>query len=180
MPLNAANCTPCDEQFCNDLHRIAQHLLEKSYEALSSCFLNGCDGQVVAYVTSGQGDDGVMDQLTVSMLSINPSLLTTAVGPGLYRALFEVRLHESGWPTARNEGGVIIPPQPEEQANAIGQLMAHGEALHRRLAYLKATKTITPAGMFCLQCTIGEMTPVFPQGGVAGWVVLITLDLPWH
>ena len=182
MPLQSDACTPIAEQRCSVLWQIADYLLCKTYEAVGSCFAGACcDGQISAYVTTGQGDDGIVDQLTVSLLQIDPSVLTASIGPGLYRATFLVRLHESGWPTARVDGDTVIPPAPEEQARAIQQLMAHGEAMHRRLTHLRASGQILPPGMNPprLNSAIGQLAPVFPQGGVAGWTILVTIDLPW-
>lgn len=178
--LQSSLCRPIVEQGCSTLDEIANHLLCKAYEALNSCFVGGsCEGEVAAYVTSGQGDDGVTDKLTVAVLQMTPSVLTVETGPGMYRALFEVRLHESGWPTVRNENGTIIPPPPEEQALASSQLLAHGEAIHRRLTHLRATKKIAPPTLPMLNSLVGDMVPVFPQGGVAGWTVNVTIQLPW-
>lgn len=179
MPLQADSCLPVDDQSCNWLARISQHLLEQTYSAISGCFNGGCEGEVTAYITTGQGDDGVMDALTVALLAIDPSALTISKGPSLWRATFDVRLRESGWPVVRVADGVIVPPPPEEQAMAVSQLLAHGEAIHRRLSSLKASSSLTPPGMTCSQATIGSLTPIFPQGGVAGWTVLVTIDLPW-
>lgn len=179
MPLLVDTCTPITEQYCSELWRISDHLLCKVFEAVNTCFIPGCDPQLVAFVTTGQGDDGIKDKLTVSLLQIDPSTLTTAVGPGLYRATWIVRLHESGWPIVRTSGDTITPPPPEEQEMAIQQLMAHGEAMHRRLAHMRANKMMTPSGMRCLNSMLGQMTPVFPSGGVAGWEIQVTIDVSW-
>ncbi len=93
MPLLADTCTPIADQVCSSLWKISDHLLCKVAEAVDSCFLPGCDTGVISFVTTGQGDDGIKDKLTVSLLQIDPSVLTTAVGPGLYRATWIVRLH---------------------------------------------------------------------------------------
>lgn len=179
MPLLADTCTPIAEQNCSALWLISNHLLCSVFEAVGSCFIPGCDTGVAAFVTTGQGDDGVIDKLTVSLLQIDPSVLTTSVGPGLYRATWIVRLHESGWPVAGVDGDRIIPPPPAEQERAVQQLLAHGEAIHRRLAHLRASKQMTPSGMNCLNSLVGQLTPVFPAGGVAGWEIQVTIDLPW-
>lgn len=177
MPLLASSCIPVDDQACNTLNQIAQHLLERTYAALSTCFSGGCEGEIVAYVTSGQGDDGIMDALTVALLQIDPSPLTGPTGSSLWRATFMVLLRESGWPIVRVSEGVPTPPPPEEQAQAIQQLFAHGEAIHRQLSFLKSRNQLSPTP--CRQATIGSLLAVFPQGGVAGWSIPVTIDLPW-
>ena len=85
------------------------------FDALKACCETGCAGLSV-YVAMGPGDDGIKDALTV-----NPTLVTASAGtrpgaPGLYRASFDVRLRESGWPTAYVDGTVIQLPEPALQA----------------------------------------------------------------
>lgn len=180
MPLVASNCTPIDDQRCNSLSTISQHLLEKTYEAISTCFDGGCGAAITAYITTGNGDDGVVDALTVALLGIDPSPLTTNQGPSRWIATFEVRLRESGWPIVRIEGGVAVPPPPAEQAQAAAQLLSHGEAIHRRLSALKSKGQLGGENYVCGAGAVGTLLPVIPQGGVAGWSILVTIDLPWH
>lgn len=177
MPLLASSCTPIEDQTCNVLTQVAQYLLEKTYDALSSCFTGGCEGDVIAYITTGQADDGIMDALTVTLLQIDPSPQTVSVGSSLWRATFLVVLRESGWPIVRVSEGVPTPPPPAEQAQAVQQLLAHGEAIHRRLSYLKSTRALSP--LRCSLASMGGLLAIFPQGGVAGWSISVTVDLPW-
>lgn len=179
MPLLSDACTPIDEQQCSVLWQISNHLLCKVDEALSTCFMPGCDRGIVAFVTTGQGDDGITDKLTVNFLQADPSVNTTYTGPGLYRATWIVRLHESGWPVVRAGEHSISAPPAEEQERAVQQLLAHGEAMHKRLTHMQASKQMTPPGQRCLSSLVGQMTPVFPSGGVAGWEIQVTIDLPW-
>jgi hypothetical protein len=166
---------PC----CTDLYSIAAHLLAAVYDALKACCTEGCD-ELAAYVTLGNGDDGVKDALTVQFTTVAASPNTRAGGFGLYRATFQVILRESGWPTARVEDDSIILPQPSEQAAAAQYIYARGEAIHRKLTYMQASRTLVPTGTVCVAATVGTMNPLNPLGGVVGWSVPVTTDLPWN
>jgi hypothetical protein len=162
------------------LHDIAAHLLSETYQAIMQCYPSSCCEPIAAYVSAGDGDDGVKDALTVAVTGVAPSPNTVPGQFGLYKAGFNVRLRESGWPTARQEGDVLVLPTPAEQSAAARHVFAMGEAMHRRLAFLNANRSMTPPGTRCSNATLGPLTPLRPQGGVIGWLVQVTVDLPWN
>jgi hypothetical protein len=163
------------------LHDIAAHLLAEVYDAVSGCYPGpDCCEPLAAYVTLGNGDDGITDSLTVSFGSIASSPNTRPGGLSLWKATFNVRLSESGWPTARVEGEAITLPTPSEQATAARHVLSMGEAIHRRLSMLQSQRGLTPPGVRCSNASVGVMTPVPPQGGVVGWLVPVVIDLPWN
>lgn len=169
--------TPC----CLELHSIANHLLVETYDAVMACYPGvECCPPLSAYVTLGEGDDGIVDSLTVSIRSIASSVNTRPGQLGLWRATFAIRLSESGWPTARREGTAILMPEPEAQAVAIRHVLSMGEAIHKRLSNLQTRRGLVPDGIRCSNASLGGMTPVGPRGGVAGWLVPVTVDLPWN
>jgi hypothetical protein len=172
---------PCEisDPCCTDLYDIAAHLLASVYDALMACQPECCDN-IAAYVTLGNGDDAITDALTVQFTTVNASPNSIAGSFSLFRAQFTVILRESGWPTARVDGETIVMPQPSEQANAAKYIYARGEAMHRRLSYLQSSKGLVPPGTTCVTGTVGSMTPLNPLGGVAGWIVPVTVDLPWN
>lgn len=178
MPIPAGLCDESAEPCCLSLSDIANHLLLSVFDALKACCETGCEGLSV-YVAMGPGDDGIKDALTV-----NPTLVTASAGtrpgaPGLYRASFDVRLRESGWPTAYVDGTVIQLPEPALQAAASRYILGRGEAMHRKLASMASSRGLTPPGVRCANGSIGPLTPITPQGGVVGWLVTVTVDLPW-
>lgn len=168
------------ELCCTDLADIAAHLLSEVYDALLECRTPECNEEVVAYVTMGNGDDGIVDSLTVAVLSASPSGANRPGTFGLHRAEFDVRLRESGWPTASVEGSVITMPDPAVQASAARYMLSRGEAMHRKLAAMTTSRGLVPAGIRCSNGTLGRLTPLNPQGGVAGWSISVTVDLPWN
>lgn len=174
--------TPCDspEVCCTDLADIAYHLLTETFDALSDCQEPGCDSAIASYITMGLGDDGIVDSLTVAMFSAAGSPSNRPGTFGLYRAEFDVRLRESGWPTAAVEGGVITLPDPAVQASAARYMLSRGEAMHRKLAALASRRQLAPASVRCTNGTVGRLTPLTPQGGVVGWAISVSLDLPWN
>lgn len=166
---------PC----CTSLYDIATYLLAAVFDALKACCSEGCD-DFPAYVTLGNGDDGVQDALTVQFSTVNASPNTRAGGFGLYRAAFQIILRESGWPMARVENETIVLPQPSEQAAAAAYMYARGEAIHRKLTFMQSSRTLVPTGTACTSATVGTMNPLNPLGGVAGWTVPVVVDLPWN
>lgn len=174
----------CDEGFdvcCSTLYDIANYLLSEVYDALAGCYPPApCVDPLRAYVTVSGGDDGQVDVLSVSIGTVAPSASTLPGKFGLFRATFEVRLKESGWPTVYADGETIMLPDPVEQAAAARHLYSHGEAIHRRLAYLHFNKMLVPSNIRCTNATLGQMSPLTPQGGVVGWVVPVVVDLPWN
>lgn len=175
--------SPCatEDQCCISLYSIAAHLLAEVFDAVTECAptAEGCP-PLAAYVTLGNGDDGITDSLTVSAGSITPSPNTVPGGLGLHRALFNIRLVESGWPTARQEGQTLIFPPADEQARAAQHVYSMGEAIHRRLSFLMSKRALTPPEVRCSNATVGQMNPIPPLGGTAGWTVPVTVDLPWN
>jgi hypothetical protein len=175
--------SPCDtsEQCCVSLHDIAAHLLSEVYDAVLGCYPGpDCCEPLAAYVTTGSGDDGITDSLTVAVGQISASQNTKPGGLGLWKGAFTVRLVESGWPVGHVEGNTIVMPPPDEQARAARHVLSMGEAIHRRLAALQTQRGLTPPGVRCSNAVVGTMIALPPQGGVVGWVVQVTVDLPWN
>lgn len=179
MPIPSAPCGEDVEPCCVSLSDIANHLLAAVFDALAECEQPDCNAPVLAYVTIGGGTDGALDALTVSPLGVSavgdqkPSL------PSLMRAEFDVRLRESGWPIAVAEGDAIVFPDPQAQAVAARYVLSRGEAMHRRLVYLLNHRKIVPTGMSYGSSTVGRLTPLAPLGGVVGWSISVTIDIPW-
>ena len=172
-------CADLPEPCCVNLSDIANHLLNETWNALDECGEDACK-DILAYVTMGAGDDGVVDALTVSFLSTSPTGSLLPGVPNLYRASFNVRLVESGWPMAFAQDGVIVLPDPAAQAAAARYMLGRGEAIHRRLAYLSSSRGLTPSSVRCSNGTVGALSPLAPLGGVVGWIMQVTLDLPWN
>lgn len=177
-------CVEPPEVCCVDLYAIASHILTASYDALLPCF-DGleCD-PLAAYVTIGAGDDGVADALTVEIDTTAPSAGSTVGGRTLplplMRAGFTVRLRESGWPTARIDGGKVVAPPPADQNEAARQFVAHGEKLYRNLLNMHSRRQLIPESVpGCGAPLIGALTPMPPRGGVVGWFVSIVVDVPF-
>lgn len=173
-------CEPADA-CCVSLYDIASHLLAEVYDALITCYPSpdAC-APLAAYVTLGLGDDGIVDALTVASQGIVAAPSNRPGSVSLWRAHFAVILRESGWPTAKVEGEQIVFPAPDLQAAAATHVYSMGEAMHRKLVYLYNTKSLAPADVVCVNGTLGQMIPLAPRGGVVGWQVPVTVDLPWN
>jgi len=179
------DCVVSEEVCCTNLYDIAQHILSGLYEGMLECFQpTQCDpGGLLAYVTMGDGDDLVLDALTVALTSVDPSFNTVArneTSPfGLYRATFTIRLLESGWPMAYEENGEIFVPDPVAQNAMARHAYAHGERMYRRLTYMASHGECVPAGMSCSKVEVSALRAMNPQGGSIGWETTLVLALPW-
>lgn len=182
VPLLTSDCLTEEPACCDSLFAFADNLRTNAMDALSQCFVDGrCGALFSSYVSMGFGDDGVADSLIVAVNQMNPSPGTQPVGLSLWQMTFDVRLRESGYPVVQSDGGgrTVAMPDPGLQHQATRQLMAHGEAIHKRLSNMKALGQLAPQGYVCAQGTIGQMLPLIPQGGVAGWTILVTINMPW-
>lgn len=160
---------------------MANHLLTEVYDALVECYPNpDICAPLAAYVTLGQGNDGIPDALTVSATTFNTSAASRPGSFGLWRVDFAVILRESGWPIAHVEGDAIVLPSPTLQAAASAHVYAMGEAMHRKLSQMYIGRSLAPAGAACTNASLGAMFPLPPQGGVVGWQASVTADLPWN
>lgn len=179
------DCVISEQVCCTSLYDIAQHILSGLYEGLLDCFQQTpCNpGGLLAYVTMGEGDDLVLDAVTVALTSIEPSYNTVArndTSPfGLYRATFTVRLLESGWPMAFEENGEIFVPDPVIQNAVARHAFGHGERMYRRLTYMASHGECVPTGVACSKVEVTSLRPLNPSGGTVGWETTLVLALPW-
>lgn len=178
------DCTESPDVCCIDLFAIANHILSNVYDSLLPCFANVECEPLSAYVTLGNGDDGVTDALSIAIVNVAPSQGSQPGGAllqlPLTRAQFNLRLLESGWPTASVEGGVITAPNPVIQNEAARQAYAHGEQMYRKLIHMNATRQMIPAEVRgCGNVGVSPLTPINPRGGTVGWLVAITVDVPF-
>lgn len=179
MPLLVDACADPQAGCCGDLFAFADYLRCQAAGALDQFFEGGCDSQITSYVSMGPGDDGIPDTLTVSTDTMLPSVGTQSVGFSAWNMTFEIRLRESGYPMLQRSGDVLEMPNPELQHKATAQLFAHGEAIHKRISALKEKRQLAPEGFRCLSGTVGALNPLPPLGGVAGWVLQVTIQMPW-
>lgn len=179
------DCEISEEVCCTSLYDIAQHILAGVYEGMLECFQpTPCDdGGLLAYVTMGDGDDLVMDALTVSLTAVDPSFNTVnrnETSPfGLYRATYTVRLLEAGWPTAYEDNGEIFVPDPVMQNALARHAYGHGERMYRRLSYMASHGECVPAGVACSKVEVTSLRALNPSGGSIGWQTTVVLALPW-
>lgn len=178
-----ATCDAGTELCCIDLHTIATHILTLVGDALDGCLSTTDCAPIQRYVTAGAGDDGVPDSLTVSILGVGPSLPSSPQGHvvqlPLVRSRFLIRLIESGWPTVQTSGTTILTPQPADQNEAGRQWLAHGELLYRTILGARARHQLLPGNLRTTPIGLGDLTPVRPLGGLAGWTVELVVDLPF-
>lgn len=179
MPLSD-DCIP-GEQCCDTLFRVSDYLLNESYQALLACYSGPCEiSSIARYVTLGRGDDAVPDALTVAFTtSIVPAKSDQRLS--LWRATFELRLRQSGWPMAHTDstGQVVFGPEWQSQTAKARQAYGHGEKMYRHLIWLNNSRQLPPPSFNCSNAQIGALTPMNPSGGVVGWLVPITMDVPW-
>jgi len=162
---------------------IAENILDISLSAVLGCLMDvSCPlPEIVGYITVGtRVQDPVPDYLVVSLVSLSPS-------PGssdrnqkmhipIYRAEFQVRLLESGWPVPAGDDEAIEMPSPFEYSSASKYAYSHGEAMYRALHVALTNNDLNP---YCEQgCfkAISQLLPIDPSGGTVGWETTVTTD----
>lgn len=177
-----ATCDAGTELCCIDLHTIATHILTLIGDALDGCLENTHCSPIGRYVTAGDGDDGIPDALTVSMVDVAPSNPSSPQGHlvrlPLVQSRFQVRLIESGWPVVQTSGQTIVPPQPAAQNEAARQWLAHGELIYRTILAARSGHRLLPGNLRTTPVGLGPLTPIRPKGGLAGWTVALAVDIP--
>lgn len=179
MALPHENCAP-GEVCCTSLFDVADNILQIAHCAVVGCSVVDCDlDDIVGYVSMGERiEDPASDFLVVSLASVFPSPGSAdAVGNmqnPVYRARFQVKLSETGWPMPTGDEDEIIPPEAALIHNVSRHAYAHGEAMYRALANALARKTLNVGCNDCFQ-SIESLRPSEPSGGTTGWVTYVTL-----
>lgn len=173
MPLPDPTCEISTDVCCAIVFDAASNLLTALYTALQDCVVVGpCQDNWLAYVTMGQGDDAVRDALSVALLSmqLTPGSQQdgNVLGIALAQVTYRVRILESGWPMAHEEGNEIFYPEPVLQNALARHVFAHSERVYRSLVYQAKTKAFLPDGVGCSACTVAPWVPLTPLGGTVG------------
>ena len=183
--LPAGDCVVSESVCCTTLYDIADHILQGIYLALRECSPpSPCNnGGFVAYVTMGDGDDLVLDALSVAITSVtvtDKSQSGNRLAPMMaVDVRYTVRLMEAGWPMAEEDNGVIYMPDPVEQNAIARHAYAHGERMYRKLAFMASSGDLLPAGMACSSSTLGSLNPMNPSGGSIGFYATVDVRIPW-
>jgi len=180
MALPGNQCMDPRDPCCDHFYVIADHILEIAHTAVVQCMVGlDCLSPLEGYVSIGTRiNDPVSDYLVVSLVGIRgPS------GGGenkmvvpYYRAHYQVRLLESGWPLPQSDGAGIGPPAGDEYTYASRFSMAHAQVMFRAVNNALMANTINPycrAG--CYQ-HITDLVPVEPSGGSVGWEFNVIVD----
>jgi len=179
MALPHEHCAP-GEVCCTSLFDVAANILEIAHTAVVGCSDCDCDlPPIVGYVSMGyRVEDPQADYVAVSLLSVFPSPRSADQSGNMqlpvYRASFQVKLLETGWPMPYGDGEEILVPDPDFVQNAARHSYAHGEAMYRALANALARKELNLACRDCFQ-RIEPLQPVEPSGGTVGWMTNIVL-----
>lgn len=181
--LPTGECVASQDVCCTSLYDVANHILAGVYESLLECFQPSfCNGNgLLAYVTMGNGDDLVLDGLSVAVNDVRPSdgsIRYSQTSPMVtYMATFNVRLLESGWPMAYEDNGEIFVPDPVDQNALARHAYGHGERMYRKLAYMASHGDLAPAGTPCSKAILMPLTPLNPSGGSIGWTTSVLMQL---
>lgn len=164
---------------CTSLYDMAASILDIAYTAVSNCSTFNCPvPELVGYVSMGaQIADPHADFLVVSLLSV-AAAPESGGGRGnhhlpIYRATFQIKLLETGWPTPHGDSESIVIPEPVLVNDVTRHSMAHGEAMFRALANALATNVLPGDSQSFRR--LEPLRPVEPSGGAVGWVTNLTL-----
>lgn len=184
MALPSSDCAP-ENVCCDMLYTIAANILEVAHCAVIECTVGlPCPlPEIVGYVSVGiQVQDPIPDYLVVSLASLGASPQSSDVAGRMYipqwRATYQVRLLESGWPTPTGDGEEIIVPVPADVAAAAMHSYAHGEKMYRALFTAMERNELNPYANDGTFKRIEPLVPVEPTGGTVGWQTAITVDCP--
>lgn len=183
MALPTERCAPGDV-CCEDLFSTAERILEVAYNAVVNCSVVDCDlPEMAGYVSMGkQIADPVADFVAVSVLDVRPSPRSADQQGNMqlptYRARFQVKLLETGWPMPQGDGNEILVPPPQLVQNVARHSYSHGEAMYRALGGALTARTLNASCNTCFQ-RIEPLTPVEPSGGTVGWTTEIVLGMGW-
>lgn len=174
-------CSDADEVLCCvSWVTIAQNLLDIAGAALAECFPQDDCAGIAQYITMGTANDGVGDALTVDFTGAVRTFDSNKI-IARTRLTFAVRLRESGWPMAQAENGVIVAPDIATQRVATRHALSHAEKLWASISVASRNGAVVDGTGIpgCPAVTLGLMTPLTPSGGVVGFVLPVTVDLPY-
>lgn len=187
MPLPLLTCEIPDETCCTLIFDTANFILNRVYDGIIDCMPPSecASGTLLRYVTMGNGDDGIPDSLTVAFtgsgISPKSTLPGGVTGPlPLCRGTFDIRLREAGWPIVGVANGAITPPDPVKQHAIARHAYAHGEQLYRTVRDFAHSRELTVSGVVKLNnVVLGDLRTLSPLGGIVGFAIPITVDLPF-
>lgn len=158
---------------------MAASILDIAYTAVANCSTFDCPTpELVGYVSMGaQIADPHADFLVVSLQTVSAAPEAGA-GRGnhllpIYRASFQIKLLETGWPTPWGDGETINYPDTVLVNDVTRHSMAHGEAMYRALGNALATNVL-PGDAQAFR-RLEPLRPLEPSGGATGWVTNLTI-----
>lgn len=89
------------------------------------------------------------------------------------QAVWEVQLWVNCWPGAKREGETLIVPAPEKLDVAAQWMLTYGVAIQNALT-LAMVKGTWELPQQITKVTIGDLTPLGPQGLAVGWKIPVT------
>lgn len=186
MPLPYGPCDISLDVCCDTFFSIAEGILDIVLPAVNNCIVESACVDMPAiegYVTMGGSvQDPVPNYLVVSLLTLQASPGSRDRGGGmqmpLWRAQFQVRLLESGWPTAESDGEQIWVPSTSIVHDIARHAYSHGEAMFRALANALETKRL--GGQACTYAAMLPMVPIEPSGGSVGWNTVVEVGVPFR
>ena len=173
MALPNEQCA-AEDVCCTSLYDMAASILDVAYTAVANCSTFNCPTpELVGYVSMGsQIADPHADFLVVSLQSVSAAP-ESGGGRGnhilpIYRASFQIKLLETGWPTPWGDDEQINIPDPVLVNDVTRHSMAHGEAMYRALANAMATNVLPGDAQSYRR--LEPLQPIEPSGGTVGWV----------
>lgn len=183
MALPHEGCAPGDV-CCETLFASAENILEVAYNAVCNCSVVDCDlPDMAGYVSMGRTiEDPTADYVAVSLISVGASPRSADQSGNMqlpmFRANFQVKLLETGWPMPQGDGVEIVVPPPALVQDVARHSFAHGEAMYRALNGALTGRTLNASCNTCFQ-RIEPLTPIEPSGGTVGWTTNIVLGMDW-
>lgn len=182
-------CSPPEppETNCDWLAEAGNEILGAALDGLADFIPSGsCDDTFDTYLSMGPPVAERYDALSVYLQRFGPT--PQAVNeraragdcpPAIFpsqQALWQVTLWENCWPAARTEGETIIVPAPERLDAVAQHVYAHGIGMYEAVVAAMVNNTWNMPEQVTL-VTVGDMTPLGPQGLAAGWTFPVTMKV---
>jgi hypothetical protein len=176
-------CSPGEppESNCEWLALAGQEILAAALDGLLPFLPDAggpCAGTFDTYLSMGPPNAEFYDALSVHLVRFGPTPASVRARerggfcpPAQFPqqvAEWRVTLWEQCWPAARTENEKIVVPAPETLDVAAQWSYAHGIAMYESTVAAMVNSTWSMPSQIKL-VTIGEMTPLGPQGLAVGW-----------
>lgn len=174
---------------CESLFLQGNYLLEAALTGLIG-FLppegSPCPSDFEAFISLNQPSVDQCDVLIAWLVSYAPTGSDTATQrrsasgqlfAPQWMATWQFELWEAAYPIPEGSEQIRLP-STEDLHEVNRHIYAHGYAMYHAVTAATAAGTVYPDGVDCSRVIIGQLVPLGPQGGCAGWRFTVDAEVP--